>query len=253
MNTREDPNKYVVNLTNKTFHKDDFSLLNKNLNFVPNPGSHNKKIFNEDLEKYFRRIILKAHFKDSPKYDYEGYKNNSNSNWMPKSIHHSVKTYMQNVKNELQNLTNNTDNNINKKSNLTPGEKKAMERLREREDIIISKADKGGAVVIQDVRAYISEAERQLKDTTFYRPVDRDLTQTHAEEINSTIEHFTQEKLIPERTAKGLKVHNPKTAKFYTLPKIHKPGNPGRPIISAIGNASSIFIYSRLRKASPPT
>ena len=90
---------------------------------------------------------------------------------MPKNIHHSVKTYMQNVKNELQDQTNNKDNNTNKKSNLTPGEKEAMARLREREDIIISKADKGGAVVIQDVRVYIAEAERQLKDTSFYRPV----------------------------------------------------------------------------------
>ena len=92
--------KNVVNLTKKTFHRDDFSLLNKNLNFIPNPGSHNKKIFEEDLEKYFRRIILKAHFKDSPKHEYEGYKNNSNSNWIPKNIHHSVKTYIQSVKNE---------------------------------------------------------------------------------------------------------------------------------------------------------
>ena len=69
----------MVNLTEKKFKKDDFSLLRKNLNFVPNPGKHNKKIFSEDLDKYFRRIILKAHFKDSPKYAYEGFKNNSNS------------------------------------------------------------------------------------------------------------------------------------------------------------------------------
>ena len=66
MKTKEDPNKQVINLTQKKIHKDDFSLLNKNMNFVPNPGKPNKKIFDEDLEKYFRRIILKAHFKDSP-------------------------------------------------------------------------------------------------------------------------------------------------------------------------------------------
>ena len=102
MKTREDPNKQVINLTQKKIHKDDFSLLNKNMNFVPNPGKPNKKIFNEDLEKYFRRIILKAHFKDSPKFEYEGFKSNSNSTWIPKNIHHSVMTYMETVKNELQ-------------------------------------------------------------------------------------------------------------------------------------------------------
>ena len=55
-----------MNLTKKTFHKDDFSLLNKNLNFIPDPGPYNKKIFNEDLEKYIRRIILKHTSKIAP-------------------------------------------------------------------------------------------------------------------------------------------------------------------------------------------
>ena len=145
---------------------------------------------------------------------------------------------MQAVKTELQDQIKN-NNYTNKKSNLTPGEKEALARLREREDIIISKADKGGAVVIQDIQAYIAEANRQLKDTEFYRPVYRDLTPAHTEEINNTIEQFAREKLIPERTARALKVSNAKTARFYTLPKIHKPGNPGRPIISAIDNATS--------------
>ena len=152
MNSIEDPKKYVINLTKKTFHKDDFSLLNKNLNFIPNPGSHNKKIFNEDLEKYFRRIILKAHFKNSPRNEYEGFTNKSNSNWTPKDIHHSIKTYMQTVKNDLQKHMNDNDQN-NTRPNLTPGEKKALARLPDRDDIIISKADKGGAVVIQDMEA----------------------------------------------------------------------------------------------------
>ena len=33
--------------------------------------------------------------------------------------------------------------------------------------------------------------------------------------------------------AKNLSVHHPRTSKFYVLPKIHKPGTPGRPIVSA--------------------
>ena len=44
-----------------------------------------------------------------------------------------------------------------------------MENLQEREDIVITKADKGGAVVIQDVKKYIEEANRQLSDKNFIR------------------------------------------------------------------------------------
>ena len=64
MKTNKDPNNYVINLTKKTFDKDTFRLLNKNMNFIPNPGKYNKKDFNNDIDSYFRRIMLKAHFKN---------------------------------------------------------------------------------------------------------------------------------------------------------------------------------------------
>ena len=34
-------------------------------------------------------------------------------------------------------------------------------------------------------------------------------------------------------SATNLIIDHPRTSKFYLLPKIHKPGNPGRPIVSA--------------------
>ena len=39
--------------------------------------------------------------------------------------------------------------------------------------------------------------------------------------------------LVLPPKAKNLTVDQPRTSKFYMLPKIHKPGNPGRPIVSA--------------------
>ena len=52
--------------------------------------------------------------------------------------------------------------------------------------------------------------------------------------VNETIERFKNEKLLPKKTADGLKVSNPKTPKFYISPKIHKPNNPVRPVINSI-------------------
>ena len=50
-------------------------------------------------------------------------------------------------------------------NNLTKSERTSMKELSERVDIIITKAEKGGAVVIVDVKDYIKQAERQLNNT----------------------------------------------------------------------------------------
>ena len=57
----------------------------------------------------------------------------------------------------------------NPKPNLSTGEQKAMEKLAKRKDIIITNADKGGAVVIINVEKYINEANRQLSDKRNYK------------------------------------------------------------------------------------
>ena len=55
------------------------------------------------------------------------------------------------------------------KSNTTTakGERTALQELNERDDIMITKADRGAAVII-NVRDYIREAESQLKNKNNY-------------------------------------------------------------------------------------
>ena len=52
--------------------------------------------------------------------------------------------------------------------------------------------------------------------------------------VNQTIERFKNQKIPPQKTADGVKVSNLKTPKFYNSLKIHKPNNPGRPVINSI-------------------
>ena len=157
--------------------------------------------------------------------------------WLPKDIYHSVKTFIEAVERDLE--QENNEDKIEVRKNLTKEEINSLNKLTKREDIIITKADKGGAVVIINVEDYLKEAKRQLDNTAFYQKVDNDLTETHAEIVNKAIKNFAKEKLLPEQVAKALLVEDPKTAKFYLLPKIHKKNNPGRPITNAIGCATS--------------
>ena len=119
------------------------------------------------------------------------------------------------------------------KQNLTKGELEALKQLEKRQDIIISNAGKGGAVIM-DTDKYIEEADRQLSDCTNYKKLQNDPTLQHNKLVNDTITRFKKEKLLPQNIADGLSTSNTRTPKFYLSPKIHKPNNPGRPVISSV-------------------
>ena len=107
------------------------------------------------------------------------------------------------------------------------------------DDILITKADKGGATVILDVKDYIAEAVRQLNDIHSYEKLDCDPTSTYNEIINNAIDNLLKVNELPEKVAQSLKNDKPKTPKFYTLPKIRKPNNPWRPVVNSIDSHTS--------------
>ena len=115
-------------------------------------------------------------------------------------------------------------------NNFTNGERKALQELSEWDDIMITKADKGGAVVIIDIKDHIREAESQLKNNDNYDRLKHDPTETHNRFVNDTIERFNKQKMMKEKVSEELKTENSRAPKFYLRPKIHKRGNPGRPI-----------------------
>ena len=106
-------------------------------------------------------------------------------------------------------------------NNLTKSERTSMKELSERVGITITKAEKGGAVVIVDVKDYVKQAERQINNTKNYRKLQEDPTATNMKFVKNTIERFKKQKLINEKVADGLKRNDPKTPKLYLRPKIH--------------------------------
>ena len=83
---------------------------------------------------------------------------------------------------------------------------------------------------------FVSEAERQLNDSTFYRVLDHDPTMEFAQKVSAAICELRADNHSSENNAIYLTVYEPKSGRFYLLPKIHKAGNPGRPIVSANGH-----------------
>ena len=131
--------------------------MNKNLNFIPTPS-----IFNKNLDDFFRLIKLKANFKDNNVYNAttedQLFKLKTNKKWRPDKNLHTVETYIEATKNAQE--TQEQNKNKNKYyNNLAKRERKTLKELADRNDIIITKADKGGVVVIIDVEDYVKEAE----------------------------------------------------------------------------------------------
>ena len=80
---------------------------------------------------------------------------------------------------------------------------------------------------------YIDECNRRLNDAKFYRKLDGDITVTIQQRVTVYIERMFNDGYIDEKTKKYLVQTNVKPGRFYMLPKIHKTGNPGRPIVSS--------------------
>ena len=113
-------------------------------------------------------------------------------------------------------------------------EEDALQNLSKRDDIIIAKADKGGAIVIVDVDDYIQEANRQLDNKEFYKKLTIDPTEINRIKVNRTINEIKSSHLLNEKIANDLLSSEAKTPQFKMLPKVYKEGNPGRPVVSSI-------------------
>ena len=224
----------MINLSGFKFTKAEYKILSYNLNFVPTPSSINKSDMARDIKKFDRKIRLRDHFGDTPQIK-QIYK--SSSTWVPKNTHYTVRTFLEDFsrKMETELKTQVPKSGRNPIKNLSKEELEALDHLKTMDDLVITKADKGGAVVLQNVTNYIKEAKRQLNDVNFYKKVSTNPTDEHAALVSNALDNLKNWGLLEEKTAEGLKPVNPSTPKLYMLPKIHKKDNPGRPVVSSVG------------------
>jgi len=73
-----------------------------------------------------------------------------------------------------------------------------------------------------------SVANRQLGDTTYFKRLDRDPASELQRQLNEKRTELLASKEISEHNSR-----KSQSRPILSPPKIHKPGNPGRPIVSA--------------------
>ena len=171
----------------------------------------------EDIEKFFRRLRLKAHFTEAAaqtqenavSVDYSQHQTERSDTTPPTSTSeensshvHSISTevilldlnpkrskwsplpgkfsalyhYIDKCRREIDQL------NFKKKCsqrNLPRAELEALRKLRNRCDVVIRSADKGGTFVVWEKELYLNEAHRQLSDGRFYQRIPEDATESN--------------------------------------------------------------------------
>ena len=74
-----------------------------------------------------------------------------------------------------------------------------------------------------------------MSNKKHYQKLPTNPTTEHAALVENAIDGLRISGALDEKLSEKLKPHHPKTPRLYLLPKIHKPGNPGRPVVSSIG------------------
>ena len=100
---------------------------------------------------------------------------------------------------------------------------------------------------------YIEEGLRQLSDHNHYELLEEHPTQNYNNQIYQVLQQAANLEIIDDKMKNTLYNKTPRIPNFYMLPKIHKTGNPGRPIVNGIGSITKNFSICRPRNKTLST
>ena len=112
---------------------------------------------------------------------------------------------------------------------------KTLKRLGRDSSLHITKADKGGGVIVMQREDYDQKMTAILADSNTYQPMPTGSGHKESQQLKQRLRRLLL------RTDEGKRLlhllpDNSRIPKAYGLPKTHKPGVPLRPIISGIGS-----------------
>ncbi len=238
--TKQPESTIIKNLSSKTLSPHHRSVLQKGLNFIPHPKANSQATILQNYLLFERKIRLKHYWYRSEEPSQSDNDSDTeedrqvnilkpNKGWTPPNTQdRKLEEYC--MKTRLEVLLSQPKKS--KKHNLTADERRALQDLRNDTSIVIKPADKGGATVILDKTDYEEECLRQLSDTNNYEPVRHNPLRIIQARVRQLVTNLKTANLIDDDEAKVLSPNNTELSKFYILPKIHKPGNPGRPIVT---------------------
>lgn len=173
------------------------------------------------------------------------------TDFKPKSSFHPywakgkrISTFYEVVMHEIKKICQKCHHN--NKSEFTLGNdgqvpKEIIKNLKDRDDIIIRQADKGGGLVIQDREGYLAKVLRLLGDKDTNENLPADPLPGYTTTLELLLDQARKNSAFTKSEYLFLNKSNPLTPHFYHIPKIYKDlkNPPGRPIIAGIDSLTS--------------
>ena len=121
--------------------------------------------------------------------------------------------------------------------NLTDEEVLALRTLKQNDHIVISRADKGNAIVVMNKHDYVSRTQTILSGKQFQPITSKKMgLECKEKELNGYLRELYNDGLIEKKLFWRLHSTSASLSVMYGQPKVHKAGYSMRPIISSIGS-----------------
>lgn len=138
--------------------------------------------------------------------------------------------------------------------NLTKEEQKSLVSLRKNDKIVILPTDKGNGIAVMNKEDYRNKINELLLDEETYELTKKDPTKTFRQKIYKKILSLQKKSLITKEQGNYIRPTEGPVPRLYGLPKVHKQGNPLRPIVSSISSPTyqlAKFLTKTLRPCLP--
>ncbi|VDI08116.1 Hypothetical predicted protein, partial [Mytilus galloprovincialis] len=173
----------VINLSDTILTETQKFILSKGLSFSPTIKNQTDLQLLRDTLLFNRRIRLKHHFGPTTLTNQEPRPFKTTNGWNPPpGKNRELDNFLSLTTEEIT-----TGTTTNKFRNVDKTDLKAIQELKNNPNLIIKPADKGGAIVILNKKDYLQEAERQLSDKKFYKPIPKDINPKIVKEIKEFI------------------------------------------------------------------
>ena len=124
---------------------------------------------------------------------------------------------------ELQKYATEYIKNLMKgKNNLNKDEQETLNQISKRNSLVISKADKGNAVVIQNKTDYIRKAIEIISDKSKFSCLESDPTLEREAKLQRQLNYLRKKGNLSDENYHKIRPVGSKAGVLYTLPKVHK-------------------------------
>lgn len=220
----------------------DVKPLALGVRFCPRPPLHNIKFYKNGIDRLIRRIRLIDFFSDDREVAQDSFKLRIPSRWTPDISLATIRCH------ETISLIKNLTNPILRRHDFLQRTSKSfdfrlrkLKKLKDNVDIKITQSDKNLGLVVQSLEQYHSMVRLHLSNVIYQKQSGHfpdslfnwNITMKRLINEHSQLFDKCKKEKIDNRLLKFVSNLQTNLPVFHVLPKLHKPGKTGRPIVGA--------------------